>query len=287
MQENKSQPTKSSACNLVSIVIITRNAKYSLRKCLQSIYENIKNPFEIILIDNASNDSTVEMIQKMYPEVCLIKNQRNRGVAPARNQGLRLCRGDYILILDDDTEIINGAIDQMINFMNVNLNVGVCGPQLTEQNGTPLPSCKRFPSLLSIILNRCFDNPRTRAPLILERHLMLDWDHRKASPVDYIIGACQFIRKEALLEVGYYDDKIFYGPEDIDFCFRMWSKKWEVWYFPDARVVHETRRITKRNPLTLISLRHLLAIIRLFLKYRYKDFALISQNNDARRKKIT
>lgn len=112
---------------------------------------------------------------------------------------------------------------------------------------------------------------------------MLDWDHAHAAPVDYVIGACQLMTRKALENVGQYDDTIFYGPEDIDMCYRMWRKGYEIWYVPDARVVHVTRRITKKNPLTLVSIRHFLAIIRLFLKYRRKDLIAVTLRNDLKR----
>ncbi len=268
---------------LLSIVIITRNAKSLLRKCLQSIYANVSFPFEIIIIDNASNDHTVDMIMADFPEVRLIRNKRNRGVAPARNQGLCLCRGNYILILDDDTYIIGNAIDKMIAFMQEHPAVGICGPKLIGSNGELLPNSKRFPSLFSFMCNRFINQPTADSPSALQKHLMLDWDHVQAGSVDYVIGACQIIERNALDDVGFYDDTIFYGPEDIDMCYRMWQKGYQIWCVPDATIVHVTRRITKKNPFTLMSVRHLLAILRLFLKYRNKDFKKITECNDARR----
>lgn len=284
MEERLTEPN---AHKFLSIVIITRNAKSMLQRCLASIYENVKVPFEIVVIDNASNDSTAWMIGLDFPKVSLIRNKRNRGVAPARNQGLKISRGKYILIIDDDAYIVNNTIDKMINFMQANPTVGVCGPKLLDPKGSLLFSCKRFPSLLSFFINRLIKNPSSNSPIVLKKHLMLDWDHNKTTVIDYTIGACQLINRKALCDVGFYDDRIFYGPEDIDFCFRMWKNGWQVWYVHDAHVVHETRRITKKNPFTLISVRHFLAILRMFLKYRYIDFQHITQANDRKRDRET
>jgi N-acetylglucosaminyl-diphospho-decaprenol L-rhamnosyltransferase len=268
---------------VLSIVIITRNAKLLLRKCLQSIYNNIKFPFEAIIVDNGSSDSTVNMIETDFREAIFIRNKRNRGVAPARNQGLYRCRGEYILIIDDDAYILNNAIDAMIDFMRSNPLVGLCGPKMLNGDGTLFPNCKRFPSILTIISNRLFTKPHLYCPDVLYKHLMLDWNQRKPAPVDWIIGACQLIRRETLLEVGFLDDKSFFGGEDVDICFRMWENGWEIWHVPDAVIVHEPRRITKKNPFSMNTLRHTLAMWRIFQKYRQKDFRNISQHNDYKR----
>jgi GT2 family glycosyltransferase len=271
------------ARKVLSIVIITRNAKSILERCLRSIYVNIKVTFEIIVVDNGSTDSTVSMIESNFEKVNLIKNKKNRGVAPARNQGLRQCQGKYILIIDDDAYIIKNAIHVMMKFMEDNFGVGVCGPRMLNGDGTVFPNCKRFPSIFTIISNRVFTHPNLYCPLILHKHLMLDWKQSRPAPVDWVIGACQLIRRKALLTVGLYDDKSFFGGEDVDICYRMWKKGWEVWHVPGAVVVHEPRRMTKKKFLSINTLRHTSAMLKIFQRYREKDFRAISKINDDRR----
>lgn len=115
---------------------------------------------------------------------------------------------------------------------------------------------------------------------------MIDWPHDCPSVVDYVIGACQLINGRALADVGFYDDSIFYGPEDIEFCFRLWKKGWEVWYVPDAHVVHDWRRSTKKKPISMLAIRHFLAVLRMHIKYRFSDFKRITDANDRRRNNI-
>jgi GT2 family glycosyltransferase len=208
---------------------------------------------------------------------------RNCGVAPARNQGLQKSKGGYILILDDDTEILGNAIETMIRLMKIHPEVGVCGPKVVNSGGRLLYSCKRFPTLIAFIMNRFVKRPSEGSPSVLKNHLMLDWNHQKTEAVDYIIGACQLINRKALKVTGLYDDTIFYGPEDIDFCYRMWKNGWAVRYVPSAVVIHETQRLTKKNPFTLLGLRHYWSVLKMFQKYRYKDFLRITQLNDLNR----
>lgn len=254
-----------------------------LERCLSSLETSPRFDLELLLIDNGSRDSTVEMIQDKYPHAALISNKRNRGVAPARNQGLILCRGDFILIIDDDAYLAPGSIDKFIEFMRVNGMVGLCGPRLIDEAGRLIPSCKRFPTPLSFVLNRFPALVNTSNRQQLDAHLMRDWDHKSAAPVDYVIGACQFIRTEALNDVGLLDDKIFYGPEDIDFCLRLWMRQWQVYYLPEIEVVHAPRRLTKQKKWTLISVRHALAVTRFFMKYRIKLLTSLTANNNTRR----
>jgi N-acetylglucosaminyl-diphospho-decaprenol L-rhamnosyltransferase len=269
---------------LVSVLIITWNAKTMLERCLSSLETSQGFDLELLIIDNGSRDGTADLIRDKYPEAMLIRNTRNRGVAPARNQGLVLCRGDFVLIIDDDAYLAPGSIDKFIEFMKRNARVGLCGPRLIDEAGRLIPSCKRFPTPLSFILNRYPSLVNTSNRHHLDAHLMRDWDHKSEAPVDYVIGACQFIRAEVLNDVGLLDDKIFYGPEDIDFCLRLWMKYWQVYYLPGIEVVHAPRRMTKQKKWTLISMRHALAVKHFFMKYRIGSLRSLTAKNNALRR---
>ncbi|UCD06635.1 MAG: glycosyltransferase family 2 protein [candidate division WOR-3 bacterium] len=271
---------------LVSIVVITWNAKAMLKRCLSSLKKSSYFDVELVIVDNGSNDGTAEMIRESHPGAKLIRNGRNRGVAPARNQGLRSSRGDFLLIVDDDAYLGPGSIEKFIAFLSMNPTVGLCGPRLIDESGRRIPSCKRFPTPLSFALNRFPELVNAHNKFHLDAHLMRDWDHKTAAPVDYVIGACQFIRRKALDAVGLLDDKIFYGPEDIDFCLRLWMRRWQVYYVPEICVVHAPRRMTKQKTWTLVSIRHALAIKHFFLKYRIGLLRNLSAKNDIARRII-
>jgi GT2 family glycosyltransferase len=253
----------------VSIVIISWKMKNLLEKCLQSIL-NFSNglQFELIVIDNNSNDGTSEMIKNNFPEVKLIQNNRNKGVAPARNQGIRVSKGKYIMILDADVELLENSICKLFQFMEKNESCGIVGCMLIDKDGNLQYSCKRFPTFLAFIFRRLEYLNIIKKSKTLKYHTMQEWDHQELAEVDYIIGACQFIRRDVINKIGYYDDKIFYGPEDIDYCLRIWKAGWKVYYYPYTKIMHHEQRITKKNFFSFLSLKHFIAILYIYFKYR-------------------
>jgi GT2 family glycosyltransferase len=253
----------------LSIVIISWKMRDLLSTCLSSIFKFTEGlSFEVILIDNKSQDGTIEMVEKNFPKVRLIKNPKNRGVAPARNQGLKVAKGKYVLILDADMELVENSFLQLFQFMEEHIDCGLVGAKLVDSNGNLQYSCKRFPSLLSSLYRRLENFSFTKNSKILNYHMMKDWEHNSVREVDYLIGACQFFRRKIIDSVGFYDDKIFYGPEDIDYCIRVWKAGWKVIYYPLTKIIHHEQRITKKNPLSIISIKHIIGIFYIFKKYR-------------------
>lgn len=255
----------------VSIVIISWRMRDLLQSCLNTIYNFTSGiTFEIIVIDNNSLDGTSEMIEKDFPEIIIIKNPENRGVAPARNQGIEAAKGKYILILDADVELIENSILKLFEYMETNPECGVVGSKLVGTDRQLQFSCKRFPNLLSFVFRRLEHISFVRNSKTLRYHTMQDWDHNNVREVDYLIGACQFIRCDVIKKIGMYDDKIFYGPEDIDFCLRVWRAGWKVIYFPETTIIHHEQRITKKKIFSSISLKHFIGILYIYRKYNFK-----------------
>lgn len=255
----------------VSIVFITWKMKDLLEKCLTSLFNYTKEiSFEVIVIDNFSQDGTIEMIENKFKDVILIKNSENKGVAPARNQGLSIVKGKYILILDADMELKENSVKTLYDFMEKNRECGLVGTKLIDSEGNLQLSCKRFPTFLAFIFRRLEQFELIKNSKTLRNHTMIEWDHKSITDVDYVIGACQFYRKDVINKIGFYDDKIFYGPEDIDFCVRVWRAGWKVFYYPDTSIFHHEQRITKKNLFSLISFKHLLGIFYIYWKYKGK-----------------
>lgn len=254
----------------ISIVIISWKMKDLLKVCLDSIYKFTSEVgFEIVLVDNNSQDGTSEMVEDKYKNIVLIKNPVNCGVAPARNQGIKIAKGKYILILDADMELKENSILQLYKYMEQNLNVGIIGCKLVDSNNQLQYSCKRYPTFLALIFRRLEHYDFIKNSKILKNHIMKDWDHNSIAEVDYIIGACQFFRKELIDRLGFYDEKIFYGPEDMDICLRIWRQNLKVIYYPFTSIFHHEQRITKKNIFSKISLKHLQGIIYIYWKYRF------------------
>ncbi|MEG8948077.1 glycosyltransferase family 2 protein [Rosettibacter firmus] len=255
----------------VSIVIITWNAKKFLKRLLESIKKYSSGfTYEIIIVDNNSTDGTIEYLNENHSDIKLIRNKKNLGVAKARNIGMKETIGKYVLILDVDMELIENSIKKMLDFMNSNLDIGLVGSKLVYSNGELQYSCKNFPNILSLLARRLDSIELIKNSKVLKNHLMSDWDHNEIREVDYLIGACQFIRREVIEEIGFYDDTIFYGPEDIDYCIRVWRANWKVVYFPLTTIIHFEQRITKTTFFSKITMKHFLGILYLFRKYRWK-----------------
>ena len=130
----------------VSIIILTWNSASEIAACLASLVEGVRLDHEVIVVDNGSQDQTCRLVQHTCPRARLVRNSHNRGVAPARNQGIRLAAGEYIVILDDDTVVQPGAIDCLVGYMDARPEVGLCGPRLTTAEGDVQLSCRRFPT---------------------------------------------------------------------------------------------------------------------------------------------
>ena len=250
----------------LSIIILTWNSKLLLQRCLESIHRNTKSTaYEIIVIDNASQDDTVQMVRVAYPNIILVQNDKNIGL-PARNQGLFLARGDCLLLLDVDTIVLENALDTLVDYLKSHPNVGLVAAKLTDTEGNIQYTCRKFPTSISKFLRRI---PFRWAQRLLAEEELRDWDHTSVRMVDYVIGACQMIRREAFLKVGFIDRHIFYGPEDIDYCLRIWQAGYKVVFNPGAIIIHDEQRITKKRILSRVSFEHIKGLAYYFIKYKY------------------
>lgn len=249
-----------------SIVIVTWNSQEVISTCLSSVSQGLTAfSSEMIVVDNGSHDQTPAIVREQFPGARLICNCANRGVAPARNQGLRIARGEYVILLDDDTVVQPGAFDGLIAYLDASPAVGVCGPKLVDEQGDLHLSCRLFPTFGDKLARRL---PSRAAQRIAGAAELADWDHQSVRGVDYVIGACQAIRQTALSEVGLLDERIFYGPEDVDLCLRMRQAGWQVVYYPEATVIHTERRVT-RSLFSRLTWRHGWGLGYFFWKHGY------------------
>lgn len=244
----------------LSIIIITWNGKEKLRQCLASIAPlHKRNDIEFIIIDNGSIDDTQTMISTEFPYVYYKKLHANCGVSYARNRGLEKASGKFLLILDNDTIASTQAIEGMENFMESHSECGLCGCRLTDPDGTPQDNCKRYPGIIEKVKN------------IVNRHSCRysypNLMHHTFQP-EYLIGACQFFRREAYLDAGPLDERIFYGPEDADFCLRIKKKGWKIFYLPQYSIIHLCQRSTNHNLISLLALKHISALFYFYAKHR-------------------
>jgi GT2 family glycosyltransferase len=223
----------------ITVVIVSWNTSALLCQCLESLYKTgSRYSFEVIVVDNGSSDDSVSVVETRFPDVILIRNNRNVGFASANNQALVIGKGRYFLLLNSDTIVLPGAIDVLIEIADQNPNVGVLGPKLLNMNGSLQVSWSSFPSVLSELLGGSF---RIRKRVA---HLPNTFE------VDWIMGACMLVRSEVIQNVGKMDEDYFFYSEETDWCFRIKKKNWRVWYTTNGEIYHLGGGSAKRGTVT-------------------------------------
>jgi len=226
----------------LSIVIVNTNTSDLLRQCLQSVFDNTKDiEYEVIVVDNNSNDGSVDMITAQFPNVKLIQNDRNLGFSASNNRGFEISSGRYLLALNPDTVVVGNALASMVTFMDAHTEAGACGCKLLNADGSLQPSWENFPTVLSEIfyntpLNKVFSHRKKR-------------ESSGVYDVDWVSGACLMVRRETMNEVGVFDER--FSPiysEETDWCYRIKANGWKIYYLPEPQVIHLWGQTTKRKP---------------------------------------
>lgn len=220
---------------VLSIVIVNWNTQELLAACLTSVARAASGlPFETIVVDNGSTDGSQARLRRDFPWVRLIANPDNRGFAAATNQGIRASTGRWVLLLNSDTVVQPGALDALVHFLDARPQAGAAGARLLNGDGSLQPSAhpmltpgREFWSLL--FLERLWPRARYRQ----ER-----WDCATPRRVEALKGACLLLRRAALDQVGLLDERYFLYTEEVDLCRRLSQAAWELWYVPQAAVMH-------------------------------------------------
>ena len=230
----------------VTIIVIGHNSWHYLQKNFASLEFLQNDPeVEILYVDNASTDETRAAITHSYPNIKMISCVVNRVVASARNIGMVNSASDYIMFLDSDTEMNKEAFYTMVNYMDEHEDVGICSCKLIGQDGLPQASCKHYPTRLGVIKSGLHNiGLKFGLNLFEKSYLKTLYDVSGTEPmqVDFVIGACQLIRKKAQVKVGFLDERIFYGPEDADFCRRLSKCGYKTMYLPYVSISHDYQR---------------------------------------------
>lgn len=264
----------------LSVVIVTHNHAEFLPACLQSLKPAMRHlSMEVFVIDNCSTDESAVLVHSYLPEVHLIVNDRRHGFAANNNTGMRLAKGDFILLMNPDTEACPGALETLVTYMSAHPDAGLCGAQLRFPDGSVQPSCRRFPTMRSVIARRTPLRRFLKESNFNLRHLMQDVDHTLEQEVDWMLGACLMTRREALNDVGLMDEGYYLYVEDIDWAYRMHKRGWKVIYVPMAQMIHHHQAATDRHWLTWRTWVHYRGMAR-FVRKRYlcpRDFGRVSE----------
>lgn len=227
----------------LSVILVNHNAKEITANCIQSIYDKTKSiSFEVVLVDNNSSDGSEAYIRSEFPQVRLLVNDVNKGFAAANNQGIKISKGKYIILLNNDTSLKNDAFDKMFNFMEKNGAVGALTCKLYEEDGqTVQRNCRSFPLPWDTMFARAslFTKifPRNQ---ISRKNMYLDWDYNSAREVDWVSGAALMVRKEVISQVGLLDENFYMYWEDTDWCKRMHETGWKIYFLSEAEIIHFT-----------------------------------------------
>jgi len=241
----------------ISVIVVSWNVSKLLDVCLQTLQRDLVGiESEVFVIDNASADDSVEMVRSRHPWVQLIANDANLGFAAANNQAIKIAKGEYIFLLNPDTEVQPGAVQHLIEFLEQHPKAGIVAPQLINSDGSIQRSCRKFPTFIAMLyellgLSRMFPTHP-----IFGSYKMLDFNHDELREVDQPEGACLLLRRQVIEEVGVLDEGFFMLFEEVDWCYRIKEAGWQIWFDPAARVIHHYGQSIKQVKARMILSSH-------------------------------
>ncbi len=220
----------------LSIIIVNWNTRQMLNDSLESIIKTVDNiDYEIIVVDNGSTDGSQAMLQEKYSQVRLIANRENVGFAGANNQAMEIGQGRYFLLWNSDAFATPGSIQALFHLAETEPKAGLVGAQLRNTDGSFQASCTPFPNLWQEFLILSGLGRALYGPYYPSRGPQ---EEKGGQLADYVEGACMLVRREAYAEVGGLDEGYFMYAEEVDWCYAMKEKGWQVWYQPQAKVIH-------------------------------------------------
>ncbi|MCF8053946.1 MAG: glycosyltransferase family 2 protein [Deltaproteobacteria bacterium] len=232
--QHRQQDGACSANMDISIIIVNWNTAELLRNCLDSITKTVHSiRYEIIVVDNASTDDSVAMLRESHPDIRVIENKENRGFGTANNQAMRVMSGKYALLLNSDTVLQENAVKELLTFMETQRDAAIACGQLLNEDGSKQNSIASFPSIFTLLINMAlveFLFPR--------RYPSKRWHYDTPLAIDYGIGACLMVRKQAIDEVGMFDERYFFYFEETDWALQMKRAGWKNYHVPTALIYH-------------------------------------------------
>ncbi|MEQ9259275.1 MAG: glycosyltransferase family 2 protein [Roseovarius sp.] len=219
----------------LSIVIVNWNTRALLRDCLRSVEAGLgRLEAEILVVDNASEDGSAEMIRHAFPAVRLIESPRNLGFAGGNNLALRQARGRHVLLLNTDTLVHGTVLPAAVAWLDRHPQAGVMGPRVLNADGSVQPSCSAFPSLRHLAMQTLGLTRMAR----WDGYRMTGWNRSEERRVEVISGAAMFVRAAAIREVGLLDEAFFFYGEETDWCRRFARAGWDLVFAPIPEITH-------------------------------------------------
>lgn len=224
----------------ISVIFVSWNTQELTKNALVSLFAQTKIvDMEVIVVDNHSSDGTVAMIRKQFPKVILIENQDNKGFGRANNQGLKIAKGNYIMFLNTDVVVLDGAVDKLVEYLDMHPNVMAVGPRLLNKDMTFQHACRRklpnpFNSFFHLFgLIKIFKNNKQ-----INDYKQFTADPEITGPTEAVSGAAMLFRRQVYEQIGGFDEQFFMYGEDLDFCKRIFDKGWLMVYLSSAKIIH-------------------------------------------------
>ena len=241
----------------LSVTICSWNTIEDTRACLRSL-EALRDEakFEVILVDNNSEDGSPDMVAKEFPWVRLERLYQNLGFTGGHNHAFEIRKAPHAFCLNSDTIVHRGAIRGLLDYLYAHPEVGIVAPKLLNPDGSLQYSCRRFPNPLAALFRntpfgRLFPNNR-----FTRDYLMQDAAHDEIREVDWVSGAAFLVRDEVFSKVGNFDPEYFMFCEDVDWCWRVWKSGRKVVYYPLSVITHAIGRSTDKAPNRMIGRFH-------------------------------
>lgn len=213
---------------MVSIIIVSFNTKDLLRACLSSVQNHLKGfDYEIIVVDNYSNDGSSEMVKTEFKEIMLIENKENVGFGKANNIGAKKAKGEALLFLNSDTQFVDDSLKKMVSLFGNNEKIGVVGGKLKNASGAIEQSAGKFYSLFNLVL-----------VLFGLEHIGFVRYNGEKRETDWVSGGCMLVRRSLFEKLKGFDENMFMYVEDMEFCYRVKKEGFAVWYYPKMKAIH-------------------------------------------------
>ena len=223
----------------LSVIIVSWNTAEITCNCIRSIYEQTYDiSFEIIVVDNASSDNSVQAIKTDFPNVILVENKTNAGFGKANNQGMNLARGKYLLLLNSDTIVLKNALGKVVSFADTNPDAGVIGCRVLNSDRTLQNTCYMFPSIINWLLFTSGLYKVFSKNKFFGKEQMSWWNRDDVREVDVVTGCFMLLPIEVFKQTGGFDERFFMYCEETDWCWRIKQAGWKCLFTPEAEIIH-------------------------------------------------
>jgi GT2 family glycosyltransferase len=260
----------------LSLVVLNYRQKNLVKYFLKKVVTfSLPFQWEIIVVDNNSGDGMEEVLRRDYPVVKFVQSSKNLGMGGGNNLGIKKSRGEYILVVNPDVTLNQAALLSLVGFLDEHRSAGIVAPRISNPDGSLQTSCYHWPRFSTFIYRRTFLGRTAAGRRHLNNYTYHVSELNYPVRVDWVLGGCFLARRPALQQVGLFDERFFLFLEDTDLCRRMWRAGWQVWYLPQAQVIHLPHRLSSgqgniKDIFSRLTWIHLTSWIKYFFKWGFK-----------------